>query len=74
MEKEERQWINEKKKIIKQTCGRSFPATMVGDASLSLSALQHTSIPRSPVFGTERERGVAKRAIRRQVYAALIYR
>lgn len=63
-----------RKKIIKQTCGRSFPATMVGDASLSLSALQHTSIPRSPVFGTERERGVAKRAIRRQVYAALIYR
>lgn len=26
MEKKERQWINEKKKIIKQTCGRSFPA------------------------------------------------
>lgn len=61
------------KKLLNKPVGDRFPQTMVGDASLSLS-LQHTSIPRSPVFGTERERGVAKRAIRRQVYAALIYR
>lgn len=55
----ERQWINNKKeKLLNKPVGDRFPQRW-STMHRYRYRLQHTSIPRSPVFGTERERGVA---------------